>query len=58
VAQDDLSVANRILERSHRTYRDLIVMGIYGHLRLREFVLGGVSRDILQHASVPILIAH
>jgi nucleotide-binding universal stress UspA family protein len=58
VAQDDLSVANRILERSHRTYQDLIVMGIYGHSRLREFVLGGVSRDILQHASVPILIAH
>lgn len=58
MAQDDLSVANRLLDRSRRTYQDLIVMGIYGHSRLREFVLGGVSRDILQHASVPVLIAH
>lgn len=58
LAQDELSVANRLLERSRRTYQDLIVMGIYGHSRLREFVLGGVSRDILQHASVPVLIAH
>lgn len=58
LAQDDLSVANRLLERSRRTYQDLIVMGIYGHSRLREFVLGGVSREILHHASVPVLIAH
>lgn len=58
MAQDDLSVANRLLDRSRRTYQDLIVMGIYGHSRLRELVLGGVSRDILQHASVPVLIAH
>ncbi|WP_339083685.1 universal stress protein [Hyphomicrobium sp. ghe19] len=58
VAQDDLSVANRLLVHTRRTYQDLIVMGIYGHSRFREFILGGVSRDVLQHTKVPVLLAH
>ena len=37
---------------------DLIVMGVYGHSRLRELVLGGVSRDIFQRMTVPVLMAH
>lgn len=36
----------------------LIVMGVYGHSRLRELLLGGVSRDLLDNATVPLLLAH
>jgi len=58
VAQDDLSIANRLLVHTRRTYQDLIVMGVYGHSRFREFILGGVSRDVLQNTTVPVLLAH
>jgi nucleotide-binding universal stress UspA family protein len=37
---------------------DLLVMGCYGHSRLREFVFGGASRHVLQHMSVPVLMSH
>lgn len=58
VAQDDLSVANRLLVHTRRKYQDLIVMGVYGHSKFREFILGGVSRDVLQNTKVPVLLAH
>jgi len=35
-----------------------MVMGCYGHSRLRELVLGGVSREILGHMTVPVLMSH
>jgi len=34
------------------------VMGAYSHSRLREIVLGGVTRDILRDMNVPVLMAH
>jgi nucleotide-binding universal stress UspA family protein len=37
---------------------DLIVMGGYGHSRWRERLLGGVTRDVLAHMTVPVLFAH
>lgn len=37
---------------------DLIVMGAYGHSRLREAVLGGATRAMLQKSPVPVLMAH
>jgi nucleotide-binding universal stress UspA family protein len=37
---------------------DLIVMGVYGHSRWRELVMGGASRTILQSMTVPVLMAH
>jgi nucleotide-binding universal stress UspA family protein len=51
-------VGNVILSRAADTAVDLIVMGIYGHSRMREFVLGGASRTILASMTVPLLIAH
>jgi nucleotide-binding universal stress UspA family protein len=36
----------------------LMVSGAYGHNRLREWVLGGVTRELLEHAPVPLLLAH
>jgi nucleotide-binding universal stress UspA family protein len=37
---------------------DLLVMGAYGHSRLREMVFGGVTRGILARMTVPVLMAH
>ncbi|MDQ0512780.1 universal stress protein [Ancylobacter amanitiformis] len=37
---------------------DIVVMGGYGHSRLREFVLGGVTRDMLERMTVPLFLAH
>ncbi len=37
---------------------DLLVMGGYGHSRLREMILGGVTRHVLNHATLPVLMAH
>ncbi len=37
---------------------DLLVMGCYGHSRLREFVLGGASRHQLRHMLIPVLMSH
>ena len=37
---------------------DLVVMGCYGHSRLREFILGGATRDVLQKMTVPVLMSH
>ncbi len=37
---------------------DLLVMGCYGHSRLREFVLGGASRDVLARMELPVLMSH
>lgn len=37
---------------------DLLVMGAFGHARLREELFGGVTRHILRHTAVPVLLAH
>lgn len=37
---------------------DMIIMGGYGHTRLREFVMGGVSRTVLRTMTLPVLMAH
>lgn len=55
---DNIGVANRILSHAADHSIDLIVMGGYGHSRLREFVLGGATREILQSMTVPVLMAH
>lgn len=54
----DAQVGEIILSRAADQGADLIVMGIYGHSRLREMVLGGVSRTIMSSMTVPILMSH
>jgi nucleotide-binding universal stress UspA family protein len=36
----------------------MLVMGAYGHSRLREFVLGGATRSMLSKPTLPILLSH
>ena len=47
-----------ILSHAADAGTDFIVMGGYGHSRLREFVLGGVTRSILHSLTVPALMSH
>ncbi|MGH6887342.1 MAG: universal stress protein [Geminicoccales bacterium] len=54
----DIDVPNAILSRLADSGSDLLVMGCYGHSRLREMVLGGVTRTILHDMTVPVLMAH
>jgi nucleotide-binding universal stress UspA family protein len=54
----DIDVPNIILSHIADQSSDLLVMGAYGHSRLREFVLGGVTRTILHDMTVPVLMAH
>lgn len=54
----DISVGDLLLSRAADLGADLIVMGAYGHSRVREIVLGGATRTILQHMTVPVLMSH
>jgi nucleotide-binding universal stress UspA family protein len=47
-----------ILNHVSDTGSDLIVMGGYGHTRLREFILGGVTRGVLGSMTAPVLMSH
>jgi nucleotide-binding universal stress UspA family protein len=54
----DIDVADVILSHAADAGTDFIVMGGYGHSRLREFVLGGVTRSILRSMTAPVLMSH
>jgi nucleotide-binding universal stress UspA family protein len=54
----DIDVGAALLSYAADTSADLMVMGGYGHSRLREFVLGGVTRGILGAMTVPVLMSH
>jgi nucleotide-binding universal stress UspA family protein len=54
----DLAIGDELLSRLADNGSDLLVMGAYGHSRLREFVFGGATRHILEHMTVPVLMSH
>lgn len=54
----DVDVGNAILSYIAEQGADVVVMGGYGHSRLREFVLGGVTRTILSSMTAPIFMSH
>jgi nucleotide-binding universal stress UspA family protein len=54
----DVEIGAQLLSRAADTSADLIVMGGYGHSRLRELVLGGATRSLLQAMTVPVLMSH
>jgi nucleotide-binding universal stress UspA family protein len=54
----DIDVADLLLSHASDSSADFIVMGGYGHSRLREFVLGGVTRSMLRTMTVPVLMSH
>lgn len=58
VRAEDLNVGQMMLSRAADEDVDLIVMGAWGRSRLREMVLGGATRHILRHMTVPVLMSH
>jgi nucleotide-binding universal stress UspA family protein len=54
----DISVGDVLLSYAADIGADLIVCGAYGHSRLREMVLGGMTRHLLRHMTVPVLMSH
>ncbi len=54
----DVDVGNLVLSAAFDMSADLLVMGAYGHSRLRELALGGATREILGHMTLPVLMAH
>jgi len=58
ITSPDIDVPSTILSYAADSSTDLIVMGGYGHSRLREFVLGGATRGLLESMTVPVLMSH
>jgi nucleotide-binding universal stress UspA family protein len=54
----DIGVADALLNFVSDNSYDWVVMGAYGHSRLREAIFGGATRDILSEMTVPVLMMH
>jgi len=58
ISGGNIDVGDALLSHAADSGADLMVMGGYGHSRLREFVLGGVTRSIFESMTVPVLLSH
>lgn len=56
--EQEAKAGNLLLDLAAQENCDLLVMGAYGHSRLREFLFGGATRHMLHHAQLPILFAN
>ena len=52
------NVGDALISHCERAQADLLVMGCYGHSRLREVILGGATRDVLANMTIPVLMSH
>jgi nucleotide-binding universal stress UspA family protein len=55
---DDQPVGSVLLDHAYRTRADLLVTGGYGHSRAKEWALGGVTRELLLFAPIPVFYSH
>lgn len=58
IQSDGRSVAGVLQEEAAKVGAGILVMGGFGHSRMRDFVLGGVTRGILENLRMPVLLAH
>jgi nucleotide-binding universal stress UspA family protein len=58
VRMHDADVGATLIAEARRLKADLIVMGAYGHSRVREWLLGGATYALLHRAPIPLLVAH
>jgi nucleotide-binding universal stress UspA family protein len=54
----ETSASDLLLLRAARNEADLLVMGAYGHHRITELILGGMTHDILKKANLPVLMSY
>jgi nucleotide-binding universal stress UspA family protein len=54
----EIEVGDAILSRAADLGADMLVMGAYGHSRMREYAFGGVTKHLLDHMTVPVLMSH
>jgi nucleotide-binding universal stress UspA family protein len=54
----EAQLGKALLEQAARLSAGMLVMGAYGHSRLREMILGGATRDVLATAEIPVLMGH
>ncbi|PID45009.1 MAG: universal stress protein UspA [Proteobacteria bacterium] len=57
IPDSSIGIGNLLLNRVVDSAADLLVTGAYGHTRLRELVMGGVTQELLEHCSVPLLMS-
>ncbi|MEQ8698282.1 MAG: universal stress protein [Bauldia litoralis] len=55
---DHRAIGEQVMAQAREFGADLVVMGAYSHSRLRELILGGVTRALLSEADVPVLMTH
>jgi len=58
ITNPQAGIADTVLNHVSDNSNDLVVMGGYGHSRMREFLFGGATREILEAMTVPVLMAH
>ena len=58
VEQSSKGTGATILESAIEFDADLIVMGAYGHTRIKEIVLGGATNYLLKHTTIPLFLSH
>ncbi len=58
IERPEQSDGETLLARARHIHADLLVMGCYGHSRLREFILGGATKTVLKDMSIPVLMSH
>jgi nucleotide-binding universal stress UspA family protein len=56
--QEGTSVGAAILAETERLEASMLAMGAYTHSRVRELLLGGVTRHVIENARMPVLMAH
>ena len=58
LARTESKISDIILRHARDVDADMIVMGAYGHSRLRQAILGGATRNMLEVAELPVLMSH
>lgn len=55
---DELTIGQALQDHALQSGADLLVMGAFGHSQLREFILGGATREVLDDPQLPVLMSH
>ncbi len=58
VKDSQIDIGSVLLDQANSLGSQMIIMGAYGHSRIRELMLGGTTRHILEHVELPVLFSH